>query len=1057
MRNKGFQMRNEYGVQNNLRTNNSFEREMNIGVKANKVNYSRLCFILVMMFILILSMMMSTANAATCNNCESSRHLNCGYKQYVKGANDLHGILCCCNAHSFGSETHTKGYRHNGDQHETYCTKNCGYSSKATRVTGNVTTQPTCTTKGVRTYTCDVGGCSYSRTESIAAIGHNYTWLTGYHTKRCSNCGKEVNHLENGYKYYTASLELCSAISGCKVTRAHSLGSWQGDNTQHWKLCTNSGCAGKTFSKGSHVVENPATCTTKATCATCKLSFGPTLGHNMVPATCTEPSKCTRCGITSGSALGHVWGWEDYIHVSRCERCGETVRHDAKFVYFDQNTEKCDFGECRVTREHTILAEWQNDDANHWKVCANSGCAGYTFVKSAHSLGTEATCTKKAICGVCHVAYGSAKGHNFIACSKQHCIGTVCSRCGLHDGTCGGGCNSVYCDHCKVTYCNKTTKNVCGHTCVHNNDGRCNKEHCVGMTWCTLCNNHVCATCNTAGVCQEPHCSKAVCSICKGNHQGECGGGHKYRWETNDNGEVQTHTNKCYVTNDCTAINGTHTSNWGSADSNHTSTCIDCTLKYTHEPQWKVLSESDALIHPCAWPKGCDATHTPVWGVYYKKNGGQNGDSDGGPHTRKCQVCNSTEKSHSFSTEAWTWLDNNNHKRTCDVCGLIQAISHNFGCVKKDVDDVNHSELYKHWNVCVECEPDKREADEEHTDNGYGVCSKCDQLLWKAISEADENITEYVTDEDKSRELEAKQSQKIKIVEVVDSNGNPKIQYIQNLTGIDNLTASNDIFTIIKNGEYNFQTGRGGIATLIISNVSRELLIDKIVDPMTATTERVTIILRPNSAEESFKKKICIVQGIVEISDADVAAKQWNSYEPFKVSVTQNGTYYFTAKDSAGNSRVIKVVVDNIIKGQATVAVVNDVFVNGYLFTDILVNPNKPWHLNGNKISARIQADAYKSNDSKTLSDENIKFINVMDMLGNVVTPDNSGIYPSGSYYIHVALGGSIFSTEGTYIIDLKDVILNGALDGEGKIVGGDTLDGKNRIVVDVQQLKDLT
>lgn len=59
---------------------------------------------------------------------------------------------------------------------------------------GTVTTAPTCTTAGVRTYTCSL--CGETKTESIAALGHNMTLMAG----------KEPTCTEPGNKqYYTCS------------------------------------------------------------------------------------------------------------------------------------------------------------------------------------------------------------------------------------------------------------------------------------------------------------------------------------------------------------------------------------------------------------------------------------------------------------------------------------------------------------------------------------------------------------------------------------------------------------------------------------------------------------------------------------------------------------------------------------------------------------------------------------------------------------------------------------------------------------------------------------
>ncbi len=64
---------------------------------------------------------------------------------------------------------------------------------------GSVTTAATCTTAGVKTYTCTDSGCGETKTETIAALGHSYNsgsittnatcTTTGVKTFACSRCG----------------------------------------------------------------------------------------------------------------------------------------------------------------------------------------------------------------------------------------------------------------------------------------------------------------------------------------------------------------------------------------------------------------------------------------------------------------------------------------------------------------------------------------------------------------------------------------------------------------------------------------------------------------------------------------------------------------------------------------------------------------------------------------------------------------------------------------------------------------------------------------------------
>jgi len=72
----------------------------------------------------------------------------------------------------FTAEKHTYTYE-NSDASDHIASCACGYSKTATHAwdSGKVTTEATCTADGVTTYTC--ANCAATKTETIAAIGHN--------------------------------------------------------------------------------------------------------------------------------------------------------------------------------------------------------------------------------------------------------------------------------------------------------------------------------------------------------------------------------------------------------------------------------------------------------------------------------------------------------------------------------------------------------------------------------------------------------------------------------------------------------------------------------------------------------------------------------------------------------------------------------------------------------------------------------------------------------------------------------------------------------------------
>jgi hypothetical protein len=199
---------------------------------------------------------------------------------------------------------------------------------------GAVTTEPTCTETGVKTYTCTV--CGETKTETIEKIDH-ITELKNV---------KEATCAEDGY-------------TGDAVCT----------------MCEQTITAGETIAKGAHVWDDGAvttepTCTEKGvktyTCTVCeetKTEDIDALGHDVpqgedyVAPTCTEAGAtsagiCSRCGENIDSteipALGHTWddgvvttaattssaGVKTYT----CTRCGETKEEEIAKLPSTQTT-----------------------------------------------------------------------------------------------------------------------------------------------------------------------------------------------------------------------------------------------------------------------------------------------------------------------------------------------------------------------------------------------------------------------------------------------------------------------------------------------------------------------------------------------------------------------------------------------------------------------------------------------------------------------------------------------------------------------------------------------
>ena len=155
--------------------------------------------------------------------------------------------------------------------------------------TEEVTTAATCTTPGVKTFTCSCGD-TYTESIPVDENAHNYT----------SEVTTAPTCTEDGVKTYTCSHNAEHTYTETVAKLGHT-----DENGDHYcdrceaNLCTN------------HVWSD-ATCEAPKTCENCGAVDGEALGHNWANATCLVPETCTRCGETRGELADHAWGdWSE--------------------------------------------------------------------------------------------------------------------------------------------------------------------------------------------------------------------------------------------------------------------------------------------------------------------------------------------------------------------------------------------------------------------------------------------------------------------------------------------------------------------------------------------------------------------------------------------------------------------------------------------------------------------------------------------------------------------------------------------------------------------------
>ena len=267
----------------------------------------------------------------------------------------------------------TTSWTHDDNEHWKQCSR-CDKKDDVDPHTwdnGTITTAPTCTKAGKKTYSCTK--CDATKIEPIPATGHS--WKSD----------------------------------------------WTSDATHHWHECANENCdvtdnAGK---KGyAEHSGGKATCTQNAVCEFCKAEYGEKLPHDFTAetvdakylksaATCTEKAvyykSCAVCGLSSegtadeatffsGNALDHDWGaWtqnsDQKTHTRICKR--DTSHTE---------TENCHGGTATCTAKAvcTVCGGEYGEMAAH----------SFTAEKAeAQYLKSAATCTEKAIyyksCAVC--------------------------------------------------------------------------------------------------------------------------------------------------------------------------------------------------------------------------------------------------------------------------------------------------------------------------------------------------------------------------------------------------------------------------------------------------------------------------------------------------------------------------------------------------------------------------------------------------------------------------------------------------------------------------------
>ena len=243
-------------------------------------------------------------------------------------------------------------WKDNGDGTATCQREGCGKSHTHTLDEGEVTKKPSCEDTGVKTYHCKEADCNYTKTEDIAATGHN--WDDGKITTEAS-----CDH--TGVKTYT-----CKA---CGDTRTETIAmlehTWDDGQVTTKPSCTQKGI--RTY-----------------TCKVCKATKTADIeatGHDYKvkdhkDATCTEDgyttSVCKNCGDEKKEtikATGHDWNKGEVTTKATCTEAG--VMTYTCNVCKETKTEEIE----ATGHQHTEIRD--KKDAT----CTETGYTGDTYCK----------------------------------------------------------------------------------------------------------------------------------------------------------------------------------------------------------------------------------------------------------------------------------------------------------------------------------------------------------------------------------------------------------------------------------------------------------------------------------------------------------------------------------------------------------------------------------------------------------------------------------------------------------------------------------------------------
>ena len=280
---------------------------------------------------------------------------------------------------------------------------------------GEVTTAPTCTEDGVKTFTC--ANCSATKTEAVEAIGeHSYVedvidatcTTAGTRTYECSVChhsyDEEIPTVAHTDANADAKCDVCGNYFAPEVGTAFVLKMYHGGLS---KIVYFNGTKGNYYFNIGDYTE-AATLYLEATEDGYYMYMGT---DTKTYINLTVSGKYVNAALSETASTVWVWNAELGILTTYVEVADDTSRTGNYYL-----------GTFNTNNDLRPVQLEKNPD--NYKV--------YAVVVPEHECDGEATCTKLATCSVCGLTHGELKAHDYTAVAAT-CTANAKCACGAED------------------------------------------------------------------------------------------------------------------------------------------------------------------------------------------------------------------------------------------------------------------------------------------------------------------------------------------------------------------------------------------------------------------------------------------------------------------------------------------------------------------------------------------------------------------------------------------------------------------------------------------------